>query len=820
MTRFNWNPDKAVFVDLETQSVANLKDGVKAYLAHPSTRLMSAVFALEGVVEIWVPEGRAPRGVRGSELWPDGFDKRACMYLEGPLPAAVVKAIQYGYTFVAHNAAGFDALAWEKFFPGEQPAWFDTIPCARAAGLPAGLDALGKVLLGRGKDEGKEALKLLYTVKERGGEFIYPIGTAALWESVLRYNVADVLLLEKIYDQVQDYGEADVLEADAAINERGIAFDSRLLLQLKELWQQSGNAAAKKLETITGGELNESNIRSGPQVKKWLQKQGLSLESLNRTQLEHFYIDPEAYLGEAREDESPSTNWVITEVLKLGGIDPASASFGHGWDIPYLKECGLRRVFRKSGRIIEEVAEELDREQLVTWDKEAENAGDFLQRILLDPPSCTDPRAEEASYYRQLQTTAERAELCIEVLKLRQAATRISKGKIDRIIGMADGDSRVRHLLVYHGAHTGRWTGRGFQPHNLARGVNGLEVEDVISYAENGELTMPVIETAAELAGASVDDCLNTLLRPVFVGVGGPLLIVDYGAIEARGVAWCAGDESLLAAFSDPGADLYCEMASSIYGRIITKADKVERQIGKVTVLGAGYSMGAPKFALYCKNSRIDLAAAGTSAEACIEAYRDKYPAIAGRKVGKYRRGGLWKDVQAAAFGAVQNPAAYPQKAGNCGFSHLSGNLCITLPSGRVMTYRGARVVDRVPPYCKLLGLPEIAKPTLIYSNPRGYEGTLYGGLITENIVQAICRDLLATALVRLEREGFKTVLHIHDEIICEGGDLEAMAQIMSEAPSWAPGFPVLVEGFTCPRYSKTPFKDSTHIKALNGKVL
>jgi DNA polymerase len=321
-----------------------------------------------------------------------------------------------------------------------------------------------------------------------------------------------------------------------------------------------------------------------------------------------------------------------------------------------------------------------------------------------------------------------------------------------------------------------------------------------------------------------LDDVLNALLRPVFVArPGHKLLILDYGSVEARGVAWVAGESKLLDIFADTSRDPYCEMAERIFGRPVTKADKRERHVGKEVVLGSGYGMSAPKFAARCKLLRIDLDAAGTTAEACIAAYRDTYTRIAGRQEGKWRRGGVWKAYQAAAFAAVQEGGTHT--AGRCQFALDGRHLAITLPSGRRLIYRNASVQDRVPGYCKMLGIPEVAKPTLIYSHPRKYEGTLYGGLICENIVQAVCRDLLAAAMVRAESAGLPVVLHVHDEMVCEvpsdtaADSLAAAARIMSAPPVWADGFPIVVEGYTGTRYTKTPFAGETEVKVMGGKI-
>lgn len=926
MTTWNWNPDpsRVVLMDLETQSTADLRTvGSRAYLTDPTTRLMSGVFLIGDVVHVWVPPGRAPAGWDGEpdRLWPDGWQRGGYTlqtWAGEPPPPAVERAIADGWTFAAHNAAGFDAEAWARLVAGPQPVWYDTLPCARAGGLPGGLDALGLRLVGRGKDGGKEALKLLYTAKMTPRGPRYNVATLHLWWEMLRYNVADVLLLERVYSTVEGYGEADVLETHHTIDARGILIDRPLLSTLRDLWSELQGGASDQVAEWTDGAVNEGNIRSVPQVKAWLAKQGLHVDSLNRKSLELLYTNPDEFFGEIPD-----------------GVD--------------------------------------------------------VSRV-------------------------------IAVLRARQTATRISTGKIDRLIAACAGsqDNRARGILVYHGAHTGRWSGRGFQPHNLAKGVADLDVEACIERAGSGGLTLDYLRDAVAkcepVAGLppSVDDALSTLLRPALVaGPGRTLAIVDYASIEARGIAWIAGQEDSLQVFRDDG-DPYCIMASRIFGRTITKADKHERQIGKITVLGCiaegtpiltdrgwvgiesvtladrvwdgtdwvshggvidkgvkpcvnvcgvwltpdheirtergweeawqhegstrpplrgtysetgrftsppiargtttgaagfgftpnglridggswricspspggisppsrstastttgdtapgtsdsppdrnsvltvvrtfdivdagvrhtfqagpllvhncGYGMGASKYDLFCQLQRVDLASAGTSAEACVTAYRDAFPMIAGARVaGKtFRNGGVWKALQRAAELAIKSQGRHTGYAGKCVFTYVNGNLEITLPSGRVLTYRDCSIQPRVPGHAILTGGDPTPKPTIVYTHAHGYEGYLYGGLIAENVVQAACRDILATALVRYESEGGRTVLHVHDEIVAEvdagPGEPDALAdlaRIMSEAPEWADGFPIGVEGFTAPRYVKSPWRGSYNVKGSNGVV-
>jgi DNA polymerase bacteriophage-type len=401
------------------------------------------------------------------------------------------------------------------------------------------------------------------------------------------------------------------------------------------------------------------------------------------------------------------------------------------------------------------------------------------------------------------------------VLRLRQAALRITGAKMERALATVDDDGRIRGLLRYHQAHTGRFSSVHVQIHNLPRALKDLKVEQLVGWYDAGQLTYEALQYAVgHIPNATVDDALSSLVRPALVPAAGKALVIsDFNAIELRGTAWVAEEGKLLAQFA-AGQDVYCEMAGRIYGREVTKEDETERGVGKVTCLGAGYGMGAPTFSLYCAGQGIDLAAANTSAEACIEAFRSTYPRIAGQPAGWFdgkivRKGGIWREYTDAAMRVVLDRTTVA--VGRCQFTRVDDDLVVTLPSGRELFYRQCRVESRVPSYARMLGLVLKPKPTLVYDGPRG-ESVLFGGKITENLVQAICRDLLCHAMLRCEQEGLLVAFHVHDEIVLEvlrGQADEALHQlvrIMVTPPPWAPNFPIAAEGFASPRYTKGAF--------------
>jgi DNA polymerase len=237
--------------------------------------------------------------------------------------------------------------------------------------------------------------------------------------------------------------------------------------------------------------------------------------------------------------------------------------------------------------------------------------------------------------------------------------------------------------------------------------------------------------------------------------------------------------------------------------------------------------MSARRFAEYAALDGIDLAAAGVTAEDVVDTYRESYPAIAGYRVQDglriWREGGVWRDVEAAAISAIQFGESGTQA--HCHFCKDRDALVIQLPSEREIRYRNAHVEDRVPKFYRDLNLPERTKPTIIFDSPEHPGITTYGGKLVENLVQAICRDLLAAAMVACEREGLPVVLHCHDELVIEVSVDEAesalrrLVQIMSSPPAWAKGFPIAVEGFMSDRYFKSAPSGACRAKAQNGVI-
>jgi DNA polymerase len=270
--------------------------------------------------------------------------------------------------------------------------------------------------------------------------------------------------------------------------------------------------------------------------------------------------------------------------------------------------------------------------------------------------------------------------------------------------------------------------------------------------------------------------------------------VLDYSGIEARGTAWAAGDTAALDVFraldAGTGPDPYRVMAANhLFNIRLDQVSKSQRSLGKIAELMLQYGAGAVMFADTAADAGIDLDALGISAEDVVKAYRtDAHPLFVR----------MWRDCEKAFVSACEGR---PARAGRWRYEPHGEDIWCVLPSGRPVVYCNAH-----------------ARPTSTPGGGKGFDLTyqgarfrehLYGGKMVENAVQAFCRDLLADALVRFERDGLTPVLHIHDEGVCEfpaalaAEGLAEMRRIMSDAPEWADGLPIRLDGFTSERYRK-----------------
>lgn len=449
------------------------------------------------------------------------------------------------------------------------------------------------------------------------------------------------------------------------------------------------------------------------------------------------------------------------------------------------------------------------------------------------------------------------------IIEMRLGAASTASTKYNPLLLGRSSDDRRRGCLQYGGAkRTLRWAGKGFQPQNLARGYyHDDELDKGISALLKGRAHRRF--DVAKLTASTVRSC-------IIPEAGHKFVVADYSNVEGRGLAWLAGEETALDTFR-AGLDIYCVTAGKMFGMDpddIKKNFKEIRQIGKACELGLGYEGGVGAFVTFAKNLGLDLiemaktmdgtfpdhiwaaTARGYEWARIQEAKRPPHPGekddrpsyILDKKVWRtcdaikrmWREShpetvAFWRDLKDGILAAVRNPGrefwagAHLRRNGERAIriwrtveNDSSGRkvpgwwLCMELPSGRILSYPGIGVSVT----------KETDEDGRVNTNVRiKYQGenqltrqwtTLYthGGKACENIVQALCRDLLAYAMINVEGGGYPIVLSVHDELVCETPDtpeytVAELEKLMCALPEWAEGFPLVAEGQELKRYAK-----------------
>lgn len=369
----------------------------------------------------------------------------------------------------------------------------------------------------------------------------------------------------------------------------------------------------------------------------------------------------------------------------------------------------------------------------------------------------------------------------LEVLKLRLLMAKTSVKKYEAIERSVCSDGRVHGLLQFYGANrTGRWAGRLVQVQNLPQ-------NHIVDLELARELVKKQQFEDLDLLFDSTPGVLSELIRTAFVPKPGCRFIVaDFSAIEARVLAWFAGEQWRLDTFSQ-GGDIYCASASKMFGVPVVKHGENGhlRQKGKIAELALGY--GGAVGALTSMGA-LEMGLQEEELQPLVNQWRCSNPHITK----------FWWDVDAAATKAVREKTEVP--LGRLRFAYRSGILFVTLPSGRKLSYIKPRMTQN-----------RFGRESLSYEgvgeSKKWMRIETYGPKLVENVVQATARDLLALSMLRLRNAGFDIVMHIHDEAVLEVPDgvssVEEVCQIMSIAPKWADGLPLRADGYECSFYKK-----------------
>lgn len=567
-------------------------------------------------------------------------------------------------------------------------------------------------------------------------------------------------------------------------------------------WLDSSQAARRaglpgKLDALAKRWLGRPKDDAGSKLTKSLSRPSRAKKTLGqvpeltpeiRARITAYCVDDVSVLVDAWEDLSP---WFDAD----GDVPEADAACnerGIRLDVE-LANSMLQIIEREHEQLCETTAKSLGGKSKGWTSASVRKTANSPKKLV---QLCGLPNAQAKTLDDMIKAHGDRVH---PLLRVRRELASIVPGKLRAALLRVSPDGVLRDSHHYCGAHTWRWSSHGMQHHNLPR----ISFEDDNAFDSDKMGAKALGWEVADLIDALVDGAmagaaltkrqLGGLLRALLCADDGQMLgVLDYGGIEARCLAWAARDQKALDVFAaydaGRGPDPYCVAATGIFGRSVTKKENPrERGVGKIAELMLGYGAGAAKYADSCDDNGVDLVAVGVDAEDVVRSWRRLRSAVTK----------LWRDCEQAFAAACQGKRA---AAGPWVYEPHNGpeglEVWCVLPSGRPIVYpkaqakRGHRGWD------------------LSYQGRKFLEH-VYGGLLVENAVQATCRDLLADALVRCERDGLGPRLHVHDELVCgfdvQAADegLECMRQIMLDAPEWADGLPIVVEGFKGKRYRK-----------------
>jgi len=374
----------------------------------------------------------------------------------------------------------------------------------------------------------------------------------------------------------------------------------------------------------------------------------------------------------------------------------------------------------------------------------------------------------------------------LQMLELRQEMSKSSIKKYTAMLAYKCADNKARGLLQFYGAsRTGRWAGRGIQVQNLAR----IHMKDIAT-ARN------IIKYAgfdlAALLYDNIADTLSQLIRTAFIASAGCRLIVsDFSAIEARVTAWLAGERWRLDVFATHG-QIYEASASQMFKLPIEKIDKTTRQRGKVAELALGFGGGV---AALVAMGALKMGLTEEELPDIVKMWRRASPGITQ----------LWRTIQMHAETAINSPGMYSVfkfEKNSCKIRFIveRGILFIELPSGRRLAYLSPSI--REGKYGKIICYRGVDQDTKKWSFI-----SAWGGKLFENIVQAIARDLLAEKMLLVDAAGYRIVLHVHDEIVCDmkhgSGNIYEIGNLMCRPVAWAPGLVIKAESYESEFYKK-----------------
>ncbi len=388
-----------------------------------------------------------------------------------------------------------------------------------------------------------------------------------------------------------------------------------------------------------------------------------------------------------------------------------------------------------------------------------------------------------------------------EVLQIRRTLGKSSTKKYQKMLDRLASDGRIHEVGVYHRAHTGRWGGAGVQVQNLPRPT-------VYPPKDNPNLLVELLQTgsreAVEAHYPSAFEVAASSIRSMVVPAPDhDFISADYSAIEARVIFWLAHDEGTLEVFRQGGC-IYCKNAAGIYREDYDELYKAyksgdpraedKRSMGKLASLGLQYQMGVDRFMSSCAAKGVELDK--ETVEDMVSTFRTYY-----KKLPKF-----WRKLEECAINAVENRGRVFKTSKSRRAIQFKADgifLLARLPSGRCLHYAYPKVEKIKTSWGSI-------KKALTYENVK--EGkwcrsTTYGGKLAENVTQAVARDVLRDAMLKIEAAGYPIVMTVHDEILAEVpesfGSIKHFEDIMCDSNPWAAGLPLAAEGWRGKRYRK-----------------
>lgn len=738
-----------LFADWETRSELEIKEvGLNRYVEHPSTFPLMLAYGPRNHPKQWILDLSA-------------FSARtipAC-------PEDLLKLIEDSRVeFHAHNAA-FEIAVWSKIccerwgwpvVPLER--WFCTAAKGSAANQPRNLAELVK-RLGLGKE---------YQKDERGKELIKLL-------SVPQKAVKTYLRTAKDKD-----GKS-----------------------IKDPTDPKGKRVVKEVVKDSVQYLQENGIELFPgPCEGALYFYRNDLDLMREFQAYNVQdIVAEAAADAKLPDLSPLERevWLLDQRINSRGI-PVDVDLCRGALAVYHREVEVAEA--DLVRLTEgQVTRCTQREKLVKWINERVNFGSCLDAESVDGflESYEDPQTWEGAGAHGDYTVA--VPQVLEALEIRKRAGGTAVAKYQAALDQVSPDGRCRHQLLYYGAATGRWTGKGIQPHNFKR--EATPDETFIDALKTGDYD--TVRFLCDLEGITVFKILKKALRGIICAPPGRKMIVsDFAGIESRVLHWLVGNGKKLEQFRKR-EDTYIHAAVDIYklpfhelaewsdkeGKfVIRKEHKEKRQIGKACELGLGYGMGSATFQANAAKAKSFLSAE-FSAEV-VAKWRESNPQVPDfwYRIERACKDRIWNRNRCRRKATVEKVKVYIDPR---------NYLCIELPSGRILYY-----------------FDPVVREGKIYYRDGGKAGSwendgridTYGGKLTENIVQAIARDLLVFSLMLIERAGLSVIFHVHDESVTEVDEHDEQAEgivhaAMTSLPTWAAGLPLEAETHAVRRYTK-----------------